>query len=200
VSKQEHEDVFEDFITFVGKFCTGKSYQRLKTIAEDNDTLRKQLEDTKTAYGRNMEELTQRTAAWGHEKETFEKKILEQSKQHRKAADEKATVDRKLKAEQDAAAGLKEQIKKLENDARRLIANSKKHEERVVNLEHDIEGQNKQLEAARKEKAKLKDEIKSTSDRLGAQSEVLSTAERKLEMFQSYTAALTSLDDVRESM
>ncbi|KAM0322088.1 hypothetical protein ACHAQA_009717 [Verticillium albo-atrum] len=171
----------------------------LKAIVLNNDTLRKELNNTNTAYDMNIKELTQLTTDRNAEKEKLEKKTHEQANQHNKVTGEKETSYRKLKVEQDTAQGLREKIKALADDLRRLITTSEKHEERTAKLDNTIAEQTKQLEVARKEAAMLEDELRTTGDQLD-QSEVLTAAESKLGMFRSFTATLTPLEDVRVSI
>jgi DNA repair exonuclease SbcCD ATPase subunit len=200
VPSQEREDAINDFFSFIGRLSDGNSYLCLKSIVLDNDILRKELDNTNTAYDRNIKELTQRTADWNAEKEKLEKRMEDQTKQCRKVTEEKATAYRKLKAEQDTATGLRAKIAALDDDGGRHIANSKKLEERITKLDNTIARQAKQLEVASKEAAMLKEKVRSTGDQLSAQSKALTAAESNLGMFRSFTATLTSLEDVRVSM
>ncbi|KAK2024526.1 hypothetical protein LX32DRAFT_598617, partial [Colletotrichum zoysiae] len=197
VHSQRSEDIFNDFVSFISKFCTDKSFQDLKAKIEDYNTLQKRLDETKTAYDKNLEELLRLTADRKAEKEEFEKKIEEQTKQHVRVMEDKAAAHRKLKAEQDSTTTLKGKIKSLEEEVGRSIATSKKHEANIAKLESTMGVQARNLESAKKEAAVLRDELQSTTKQLNTQSEALERAGGKLATFRSYTATLVPLKDVR---
>ncbi|WQF77016.1 hypothetical protein CDEST_02030 [Colletotrichum destructivum] len=194
---QGPEDVFNEFVSVFGRFCTDKGFQRLKAMILEHDTLQKKVDDITTAYDKNLGELTRLIADRNADTEAFEKRIDEQTKQHSKVMEDKAAAYRKLNAEQDTVTKLKGKIKSLEEDVGRSIANSKKHEERAAKLESTIREQQEQLATAKKESATLTDKLRSTIGQFDTQSQALTRAEGDLATFRSYTATLTPLRDVR---
>lgn len=191
---------FDEFMSFIGKVCADKSFQKLKAVVSDHDTLQKELSDTRTAYGKNLEELTRLTANWNTEKEKLEKKIEEQSKQYQKVHEDKVTACRKHKAEQDTVTGLNAKVKSLEEDVKRSINSNKKHEARIAKLEGVISEREKQLATVKDEVVTLKGKVNSTNEQLAAQSDALKQTQERLAIFQSHTAVLKPLEDDRSNM
>ncbi|KAF6808979.1 hypothetical protein CPLU01_15583 [Colletotrichum plurivorum] len=195
--RQGPEEVFDEFVSFIRRFCTEKSFKDLKALVLDYDTLQKKLGDTKAAYDKNLEELTRLVADRNTEKQRFEKKIEEQTKQHSKVLEDKAAAYLKLKAAQDATTARNETIKLLEENIKNFIVTHKRDEELNIKLNNTIKEQNEQLGVLKKETAMLKSELQSKIEDLDKQSKDLTTAESKIATFQSYTATLTQLQDVR---
>ncbi|ROT35424.1 hypothetical protein SODALDRAFT_320757 [Sodiomyces alkalinus F11] len=191
------EHVIDEFISVVNKLSSDKSFQGMKDIALHNNKLRKELDETTTAYNRNLGELTRLTVDRHAEKARFEKTIQEQAKQHIKATEEKAAAYRKLKGEQDTATGLREKIKALENDVKRSIATVKSHEDHAAKLVKTVTTQEEKLDLASKEISKLQKDLQSANNKLKSQSEALMTAQNELASFRSCTATLTHLRVVR---
>ncbi|KAK2041011.1 hypothetical protein LZ31DRAFT_557344 [Colletotrichum somersetense] len=194
---QRSEDIFNDFVSFISRFCTDKSFQDMKAKIEGYNTLQKKLDDAETTYHKNLKELLRLTADWKDEKEGFEKKIKEQTEQHGRDMDDKAAAHRKLKAEQDSTTTLKGKIKFLEEEVGRTIATSKKHEANIAKLESTMGVQAKDLESAKKKAAELRDELQSATKQLNTQSEALERAKGQLATFRSYIATLVPLKDMR---
>ncbi|KAK1674271.1 hypothetical protein BDP55DRAFT_554823 [Colletotrichum godetiae] len=194
------EGVFDEFISVLGRFCTESGFQGLQTMVRDHDRLGEELSDTKTAYSKNLEKLTQVITDRNVEKELFQKKTDEHNKHYKKVLEEKATAYRKLKTEQDTSTTWEKKAELLVKDVERSIATSKKHEARITELDSIIDGQRDQLKAAKEETATLKSKLQATNDQLGTSSKALATAESKLATIMSYTAVMTSLKDVRVEM
>ncbi|KAK0367413.1 hypothetical protein CLIM01_15230 [Colletotrichum limetticola] len=89
---QGPEGVFEEFISVLGRFCTESGFQGLKAMVRDHDRLGEELSDTKTAYSKNLEKLTQVITDRNVEKEVFQKKTDEHNKHYKKILEEKATA------------------------------------------------------------------------------------------------------------
>ncbi|KAK0367610.1 hypothetical protein CLIM01_15033 [Colletotrichum limetticola] len=194
---QGPEGVFDEFISVLGRFCTESGFQGLKTMVRDHDRLGEELSDTKTAYSKNLEKLTQVITDRNVEKELFQKKTDEHNKHYKKVLEEKATAYRKLKTEQDTSTTWEKKAELLVKDVERSIATSKKHEARITELDSIIDKQREQLKTAKEETAKLKSKVQATNDQLGTNSKALAAAESKLATIMSYTAVMTSLKDVR---
>ncbi|KAG7038304.1 MEI5 protein [Colletotrichum scovillei] len=194
---QGPEGVFDEFISVLGRFCTESGFQGLKAMISDHDRLREELNDTRTAFSKNLEKLTQVITDRNVEKEVFQKKTDDHNKYYKKVLEEKATAYRKLKTEQDTSTTWKKKAELLEKDVERIMTTSKKHEARITELDSIINGQKGQLKEAKEEIATLKSKLQSTDNQLGTNSKALAAAESKLATIMSYTAVMTSLRDVK---
>ncbi|KAL9948559.1 hypothetical protein ACHAO5_001659 [Verticillium nonalfalfae] len=192
---QGPKDSASSLVELIDQLSSHSSVQSLKAVVHGKEQLKKELESTRTAYARNLEELALQRSRWDTEKTTFEAKAQEQSKQYNKVKDDKVTAYRKLKAEQTSTAELRSKIESLEEDVRRAIANSKKDEVRITDLEKGMADQTEQLRDVQKKKATLKEELQSTKHNLLTQSAVLARAEDSLASFRSFTATLIPLED-----
>ncbi|KAF4774846.1 hypothetical protein HER10_EVM0004019 [Colletotrichum scovillei] len=197
---QGPEGVFDEFISVLGRFCTESGFQGLKAMISDHDRLREELNDTRTAFSKNLEKLTQVITDRNVEKEVFQKKTDDHNKYYKKVLEEKATAYRKLKTEQDTSTTWKKKAELLEKDVERIMTTSKKHEARITELDSIINGQKGQLKEAKEEIATLKSKLQSTDNQLGTNSKALAAAESKLATIMSYTAVMTSLRDVKVEM
>ena len=62
------------------------------------------VDETQTAYKRNLKELGRQDEQWKAEQESFDTRIRDAAKNCQKLGDEKVTAYRKLRAEQDEVA------------------------------------------------------------------------------------------------
>ncbi|KAM0274953.1 hypothetical protein ACHAQH_007721 [Verticillium albo-atrum] len=192
---QGPKDSASSVVALIDQLSSHSSVQSLKAVVQGKEQLKKELENTQTAYVRNLEELALQKSRWDTEKKMFEMKAQEQSKQYNKVMDDKVAAYRKLRAEQDYTAVLRSKIESLEEDVRRAVANNKKDEVRLRDLEKGMADQTEQLRDVQKKEATLKEELRSTNHKLLTQSEVLARAEDSLASFRSFTATLTPLED-----
>ncbi|KAG7106932.1 hypothetical protein HYQ45_018359 [Verticillium longisporum] len=192
---QGSKDSASSIVALIDQLSSHSSVQSLKAAVHDKEQLKKELESTRNAYVRNLEELALQRFRWDTEKTAFEAKAQEQSKQYNKVKDDKVTAYRKLRDEQDNATRLRSTIQSLEEDVKRAIANNKKDEVRITDLEKGMADQTEQLRDVQKKEATLREDLQSTKHNLLTQSEVLARAEDSLASFRSFTATLIPLED-----
>ncbi|KAJ5011813.1 hypothetical protein K4K57_005128 [Colletotrichum sp. SAR 10_99] len=194
---QRPEDILDEFVSCIGRFCTEKSFRDLKTVILDHDELRRKLVDTEAAYKKNLKEFMWLIADRDAEKEAFKKKTEEQNQEHNKIQKDRGAAYQKLKVEQETTKALTGKIKSLEDEVRRSIADSKKQGDRAVTLESANSTLSNDLKEAKNKITKLDGELNTIKNEMSIQSKDLTTAESKLAEIRSYTTTLTVLDDVR---
>ncbi|KAH0421789.1 hypothetical protein CcaCcLH18_13226 [Colletotrichum camelliae] len=194
---QRPEDVLDEFVSCIGRFCTEKSFRDLKDLVSGHDALQRKLVDTETAYKKNLEEFMRLSADRDAEKEAFKKKTEEQTQEHNKIQKDKGTAYQKLKAEQEITKELTEKIKSLEDEVQRSIAESKRQGDRATTLGNTNATLSKDLKEAKDIIAKLNAKLKAIKNEISIQSKDLTAAESKLAEIRSHTATLTVLDTVR---
>ncbi|CRK11287.1 hypothetical protein BN1708_010093, partial [Verticillium longisporum] len=192
---QESKDSASSIVALIDQLSSHSSVQSLKAVIHGKEQLKKELESTRNAYVRNLEELALQRLRWDTEKTAFEAKAQEQGKQYNKVKDDKVTAYRKLRDEQDNAARLRSTIQSLEEEVKRAIAKNKKYEVRITDLERGMADQTEQLRDVQEKEATLKEELQSAKHNLLTQSEVLVRAEDSLASFRSFTATLIPLED-----
>ncbi|KAK2037335.1 hypothetical protein LZ31DRAFT_177105 [Colletotrichum somersetense] len=72
---QGHQEIFDEFVSVVGRFYTDKNFQSLRATMLDHDPIQHTLDDTKTAYDRNLGELTRMITDRTAERERFKKQV-----------------------------------------------------------------------------------------------------------------------------
>ncbi|KAI6781959.1 uncharacterized protein J7T54_005170 [Emericellopsis cladophorae] len=196
----EQQGAFEDFVSLIGKFCAGKSYPDLKAVFEGNETLKKQLDETETAYRRNLKELSQLFTESSAEKGQLEQKIREQERRCSKAMEEKVTAYRKLNAEQGVVMKLTDKVKSLNDDIKKRVETNKKSEDRVLELHKAVQELETQVGASKKEEARLKNELQAVGEKLRVQKGTLTRTEEILSQIQAYMTPLGAVESERENI
>ncbi|KAJ0350152.1 hypothetical protein COL154_013374 [Colletotrichum chrysophilum] len=194
---QRPEDVLDEFVFCIRRFCTEGSSRDLKAVLLNHDALQRKLVDTEAAYKKNLEEFMQLITDRNAEKEAFKKKTEEQNQELSKIDTDRGAAYQKLKAEQETTKTLTRKIKSLEALVQRTMVDSKKQGDLAARFENTNDTLNKELEKARKKIAESNDELKAAKNELSSRAKELTTSESKLAEIRSQTATLTVLDNVR---
>ncbi|TLS22082.1 uncharacterized protein PpBr36_09548 [Pyricularia pennisetigena] len=193
-SPADPKDTLRRFVSSVKQFCQEESFQQLAIILKDYDALQDDLSGTKTAYKKNLEELTQLKVETKAKEERLSNRIVEQNVQHRQVLEDKAATDEKLKSEQVIKAKLESRIDSLEKKLEQMAVDGKKQEDSIANQKAVIQKQSEKLEVMKKKVVTVTNNLESVTSQLGTKSEALKAIEDHLAVFKSYTATLTSLE------
>ncbi|RSL39892.1 hypothetical protein CEP54_016236 [Fusarium duplospermum] len=176
------EDPVDSFFSFVGEYCAGDEFKRLKGMCQENTGLKKNINELQTAYEQNIKALTRSDNKWQSE--------------HNKLKEVDSARDdavKQLKDERQASQALKDRVRNMEEHVKTVTATSKSWESRAVELGNKEKAKATHLENAQKEKERLEEELKSTQKQLKSKTSELGQVQDKFKLIRSFVVELESL-------
>ena len=177
-SQDGNKDPVKDLLLMLEGFASSSSFLELKTMHNDNTTLRENLQKSDIAYRKNVEELAQRSLQLEEQKEQLEKERAE-----------KKTLEKELQVKQKETAQRATVVKDQEEKLQKMIADMKTKDTHILGLEN-----------IQQERNKLKLELASREKQLVNKTEELTDVQEQLDTIESFRVKMQPLDDKKEKM
>lgn len=177
-SQDGNKDPVKDLLLMLEGFASSSSFLELKTMHNDNTTLRENLQKSDIAYRKNLEELAKRSLLLQEQKEQLEKERAE-----------KKTLEKELQVRQKETAQHATVVKDQEEKLQKMIADIKTKDTRIL-----------ALESIQQERDQIRLELTSREKQLANKTEELTNVQEKLDAIESFRVEMQHLDDKKEKM